>query len=548
LKWPHGLTTFVLVVSALLVTWQPTWDEPYAEDDYLFLDAALDATPRVALGYLTSEGVMDHHVRPLSDPLFFFALHAVDGTNPRAYHVALLALHGASAFLLAVLAWRLGLGRAAGTFAALVYVTRDFSYPSLVWASGISDIGSGFFVFLTLVLLARYIAGGRTLWRVGAIVAFVCALLVKETAVVGLGLAVLVTLALAARGSPARGSSLGVLVRTLWPLVAVSVPITFAQLLRADFESAGRELYKLELSRHLLVTWPAFLVWSVAGAKEIVTIRLGTTVVVMASYAALVGGIAGSLRRRGAPSPASRSRRSWAVHESRGAFVFVTAWFFVAMLPALLAPNRVLTNYLVLGGAGVSLGIGIALARLGRWSGATTWRARVHRAGSLALLAVLVAVGVVLVRWKDREKLASGGWVNVAKARAMNLTVRELATETLPTPDPGSTLLVFGALLHDVRVLGDPRREGFAPRQVLPSALRVAYARTDLDALSLPPIANTPPDLLRFVGDLAASEVVHVVRAEGRIVDVTGAVRRLAAQGAGPDELRRVVAMGGGGR
>lgn len=522
MKWWHRLAAFVLVLLAAAATWFPTWDEPYAEDDYLFLDAALDLAPSDVLDYFTGEGVMDHHVRPLSDPLFFVALRALAGTNPIGYHVALFALHFASALLLVLLGIRLGFGPAAAWFAGAIYVTRDFTYPSLVWASGVSDIGSGFFAFVSFAAFATYLARGGFLWRILALVAFIAALLVKETAIVALGLAMLLAWRLrTASGLSTGGRAKRVLAAT-WPFLVVAAPITATQALRANFESAGKELYALGLSTHALTVWPAYVVWSIAGVKELLSSRAVNVALIAVAYAAL--GALAIRWRRGASGTG-----------------FLVAWFFVALAPALLAPHRVLTNYLVLGGAAVSWALGVGIARLGGFSPSARKPSLARRAGALVALGALVAIGPILVAAKDRGRFSSGGWVNVVHARAMARTVEEIRT-VLPEPEAGSNLLVFGTSPFDVRVLGNPRREGFAPRQVLPSALRVAYGRTDLDAVSLPPIAQTSPDLMAFVRDLVGSERTHVLRAGDRVVDATAVSRRAAELGTGPDELRRLVA------
>ena len=80
------------LVLASLVTWWPVWNEPFAEDDFLFLQVAGASSPAKLAGYFASEGVMDHHYRPLSDPLWF-AL----ATTPARYHAGLHLLHVAAA-------------------------------------------------------------------------------------------------------------------------------------------------------------------------------------------------------------------------------------------------------------------------------------------------------------------------------------------------------------------------------------------------------------------------------------------------------------------
>jgi hypothetical protein len=159
-------------------------------------------------------------------------------------------------------------------------------------------------------------------------------------------------------------------------------------------------------------------------------------------------------------------------------------------------------------------------------------------------VAALVA-GPLLVHAKAYGRLASGGWVDTAKARRLDALVGAVHA-AVPLPGPGTRLLVFGGMLVDVRVLGDPRGDGFEPQQVLASALRVRYAREDVEVLSLPPVEGSPlaafeaayalleerPDATRL---LVAGDGVRDVTAQAlEVVRRRGGARDLARTLSGP--------------
>ena len=48
----------LIIAAVVALTWFPTWDEPYAEDDFLYLEAHVGADWPTLLGYFAHEGVM----------------------------------------------------------------------------------------------------------------------------------------------------------------------------------------------------------------------------------------------------------------------------------------------------------------------------------------------------------------------------------------------------------------------------------------------------------------------------------------------------------
>lgn len=476
--WPAAL----LVGLAAVVTWYPTWSAPYAEDDFLFLEAVSREDAPDALHYLTHEGVMDHHFRPLADPLAFALLYTVFGAAPIGYHVLLFATHLVVAWLVLLLARELEMPEPAPLVAALIYVTRDFAFPSLVWASGFADVGSAAAALCALLVMARWSRSGGALRLVGAACALVAAQLTKETAVVTLALvAVVLTL---------RRVSLRRTITGLLPLALPALALAVVQLRMARFaEAGGQTLYELSLGTHVLTAWPVYAVWSFVGVRELLDATALRVVVVGLAYAGALW--LAIVTRRGAASRHDVATRSMS---ARTAWLLGVAWLIAGVAPALLAPQRVHTNYLALAA------VGPVIALAGALVSALTWGPR-RRAAAVALGAAILAGGPVLAHLKAGGHLASGGWVDGPKAQSLAAVVEGVHAE-LPDPPPAARLLVFGGMSVDVRVLGDPRGEGFGPQQVLASALRVRYDRGDLEVLSLPPVDASPPNAYEAVGSL----------------------------------------------
>lgn len=505
------------VVLAAAATWWVTLDAPFAEDDYLFLEAVATADAGDLAGYALGEGVMDHHHRPLSDPYFFALVEHGLGGSPMAAHVLLIAVHVLSAWLLIDIARRLTGSVAVGGVAAVLYVTRDFAFPSMSWGSGFSDIGSTCLALAACALLLRQWDTGRARDRWLAVLAAAAAILTKETAVVLVGVAAWLAICAEARGTSRWGR-----VRSLWPLVVVALPIAFWQFAAARFsEAVGQALYELEVGSHALVVWPAYLSWCVIAIKEWFETPAVRWIASGLSVALLLVAAFRFRHTRGQRIPMG---------------MFTLGWFTIAILPALLAPNRVLTNYVTLAAAGPCLWIASAVV--------SGWSARGVRRGVSAIVAfLLIAGGAASVAAKERGAIRSGGWIDVIKRDRLEHALGTILSWEAFTPPANARVVVFGGLSLDVRVFGDPRRTGFGPQQVLASALRYRLSRYDLDVLSLPPVAASPPWVFEQLAAWSreSNAPLVVLDVTGPIRDRTSDVTRALASGARSESLRRVL-------
>ena len=118
------------------------------------------------------------------------------GMNPAGYHATSVALHAANAALLYCIALRLYQAATrsdsgelhlilAAAFAALVFSVHPLRVESVAWVTERRDVLSGFFYLLAVVAWLRFVRGTSRAWAwyLSALVAAVCALLSKATAV-----------------------------------------------------------------------------------------------------------------------------------------------------------------------------------------------------------------------------------------------------------------------------------------------------------------------------------------------------------------------------
>jgi hypothetical protein len=121
--------------------------------------------------------------------------HALFGLSSPAFHVVNIMLHGMVCVVLAFLVEAVLRDRALALASALLFATHPVHTEAVTGIVGRAEVLAGLFVLLPLYLHARdYVLGGwgRAFWLPVALILYLCGLLSKESAIVGLGLVVLV--------------------------------------------------------------------------------------------------------------------------------------------------------------------------------------------------------------------------------------------------------------------------------------------------------------------------------------------------------------------
>jgi len=178
-----------IFVVAFLVYW-PHLTDFFALDDYVWLKAASNPNAadffRRALSFPSATPFQEPTPfwRPLVDT-YFFAWWRAFHLHPLPYHITNVALHGANAALVVVLAWQISHSRLTGLLAGLLFAvlpTYDFA---VTWISSVTELLGVLFYLLTLVLYAAYLSGSRQAKRLywGALATLFLALLSKESSV-----------------------------------------------------------------------------------------------------------------------------------------------------------------------------------------------------------------------------------------------------------------------------------------------------------------------------------------------------------------------------
>jgi tetratricopeptide (TPR) repeat protein len=145
--------------------------------------------------------------RPLT--IASYALnYAVAGLNSAAFHAVNVALHAMVCALLLVLIDALLHDRVLALVSGLLFATHPIHTEAVTSIVGRAEILVALFLLVALYLHARrYVLWGlgRGVWLPVALIAYFCGLLSKETAIVGLGLVLLVEWVLRADNAPRGG-------------------------------------------------------------------------------------------------------------------------------------------------------------------------------------------------------------------------------------------------------------------------------------------------------------------------------------------------------
>jgi hypothetical protein len=218
------LVWLLVAALTLVLYWRALW-VGFMGEDFMFLQGLehpgrfllgrgfwgqpLDRLPGFSSLWWTEPGAKGSLYRPLST-LVIAAIHRAAGSTPVAYHAVSLALHAAVSFLVVRLALRLTRLPRLSLLAGLVFLVSEDHVMPVMWVAHMTDPLAAVFVGLGLVWHHRALEQKSLFWGVLAFVSLVCAILSKETGLVGLGGAALLTFL-----SVVREGTLGERIRAL---------------------------------------------------------------------------------------------------------------------------------------------------------------------------------------------------------------------------------------------------------------------------------------------------------------------------------------------
>ena len=202
------LVLLLAAVLTLVLYWRALW-VGFMGEDFMFLQGLehpggfllsrgfwgqpLERLPGFSSLWWLEPGAKGSLYRPLAT-LVIAVIHRAAGANPVAYHAVSLALHAAVSSLVVRLALRLTGFPWLSLMAGLVFLVSEDHVMPVMWLAHMTDLLAAAFVGVGLLWHHRALEHKSLFWGTLAFASLVCAILSKETGLVGLGGAALLTI------------------------------------------------------------------------------------------------------------------------------------------------------------------------------------------------------------------------------------------------------------------------------------------------------------------------------------------------------------------
>ncbi len=353
------------------------------QDDFAWLHLKLEIHDWRDFLRLLVEPRAQGTIRPLSERLFFILFHALFGLDPLPFRIWVFLTQFANITLLCALTWRLTGSRAAGWFAAMLWVAGSGLARVMTWTSAYNQALCTLCLLAAFYLLVRYAQSGEPrYWRLQWI-PYLAGFGALEWMVV---YPALVT-AYAWLCAPAlRGKALW-----LWPPAVV-----FAVVHQLATPAGAQGLYGLYFDAHLPITFLSYWAWGVSRAYAAGPALAAAT----ALSAALICFVVVRWRRNDR-LPA-----------------FLLAWFAILIAPVLPLRLHRMDYYLTMPTLGTAILGGYALALAGQAS--WVWRGVAAAAAGLYFATALPATREA-TEWNYYRSRAVRGMVRgVARANQLH--------------------------------------------------------------------------------------------------------------------------------
>lgn len=193
-----NLAILAILFVAVSISYFPVLKGPFLFDDEFFIQKnevvrGFDVKKIYTTGVTQGANVSGNFYRP-NQQFVFAVLTKLFGQKPFVFHAFSIFCHTLGAFLLFLLLTELGFSRDGSFIGALLFLLHPIQTEAVSYISGLADPLSGIFLLSGLLFLTKGVKENSVLkFMVPASVFFVVALFTKESMVVFLPLAVIVS-------------------------------------------------------------------------------------------------------------------------------------------------------------------------------------------------------------------------------------------------------------------------------------------------------------------------------------------------------------------
>ena len=355
-------------------------------------------------------------IRPWSERGFFLVFESLFGMNALPFRIWVFLTQFANLTLVAAIARRMTGSRAAGFWAAILWMVHSSLALPMVWTSVYNQVLCGFFLLSAFWFLLRYIETGRRRECVGQWVMFILGFGALEINVVYPALAALYTYLCARK-----------YFRTTWLLFLPSVSFLALDRLAAPASRGG--VYELHWTSAMVRTFlrychqafaPTELApWLIGRPGKLLAVILGVSVIGFAAVR---------------------------LREKDRLPLFWLGWFAILLAPVLPLRDHVSLYYLTLPTIGLAVLGGQAL--VSAWHSSPAWKMAASALVAAYLAVMVSADSRAMEWWGDRSRAVKRVVLGVARARQLH------PREAILLDGVDSTVFWAGVFHHPFTFLG----------------------------------------------------------------------------------------------
>ncbi len=335
----------------------------FQRDDFVWLKLLQIARESQGFLWALFHPMAQGTMRTLSERAFFMSFYALFGLNALPYHLWAFLTFAASLVVLSSLCTKFTHSRAAGFWAAMLWMSNSAMAYALSWASVYHEILCSLVFLGGLWMLARYVETGDKQFYVAQWITFLLGFLVLELNVVYPALATAYALCFARR-----------ILSKVWPMFLASAAYIAIHTAAAPLPHAGP--YKLHWDSSAFATLWTY--WkSALGPNRLIVLHIYPSPSRSLLAVLLTSGLIGFLVWRS-------YRREWMS-------AFFAAWFVIVLSPLLPLRDHIEPSYLT-----IPL---IGFAMWGAWAVVRGWRAGwFGKIATVLLLGIYLGVSIPVAR------------------------------------------------------------------------------------------------------------------------------------------------------
>lgn len=177
---------FLPIILAGIIAYFPSLKYGFSQDDFIFLYISKAQTFSQFLNFFNPFAIFPDFFfyRPLTTQVFYSVNQSLFGLNPLPSHIAGLTLHLINSILFFFIIQKVWQNKQVAFLSALFFAISAAHFLSLYYIAAFQEVGRIFFVFLSLLLFLSYLDTKKELIYLGSLVAFILAILSKETSLI----------------------------------------------------------------------------------------------------------------------------------------------------------------------------------------------------------------------------------------------------------------------------------------------------------------------------------------------------------------------------